>query len=66
MDYPRYVPQFSKYVFLDGSLANHTSAKAKKWAKTVTKFYETENPLANQNAQTHEDLKYETKKVSWH
>merc|ERR1712168_748787 len=63
VDYPRYIPKFSKYVFLDESLANHTSAKAKKWAKTVTHFYETENPLANENAQTHEDLKLATKKA---
>jgi len=62
VDFPRYGPEFTKYVFLDESLANHTSTKAKKWAKTVTHFYETENPLANENAQTHEDLKFETKR----
>jgi len=62
VDFPRYGPKFTKYVFLDESLANHTSEKAKKWAKTVTNFYETENPLANENAETHESLKYETKR----
>merc|ERR1719431_2335852 len=63
VDYPRYAPHYGKYVALDESLANHTSAKARKWAKTVTHFYETENPLATENAQTHENLKYETKRA---
>jgi len=62
VDYPRYAPKYTKYVSLDASLANHTSYKAKKWAKTVTNFYETENPLATQNAKLHEELKYDTKK----
>jgi len=63
VDFPRYGPQFTKYVSLDESLATHRSAKAKKWAKTVTHFYETENPLSEENAQTHENLKYTTKKA---
>jgi len=63
VDYPRYAPKFTKYVALDESLANHTSAKAKQWAKTVSKFYETENPLSTMNAETHENLKYETKRA---
>jgi hypothetical protein len=62
VDFPRYGVKYSKYVFLDAGLANHTSHKNKEWAKQVSKFYETENPLATMNAEAHEALKYDTKK----